>query len=171
MTRLPDVARELLDTAKERLLLQLEDRGITPQKFFTYLALFFVLWAIYAAYFKAVLDMANYNPDHGGTPLTLSVWNVLKFMVVEGWPFAVVAFFCKSWRSADAARVALAAFVAAEILWCHRLGLNYCPAGLVLCAPLLASAAIGHALGAWRHRNASNRTAHRAGGRGAQRAS
>jgi hypothetical protein len=130
--------------------------GITPQKLFSYLALFFVLWAIYAAYFKAVLDMLIYNHDHGDIPLTPSVWNLLKFTVVEGWPFALIAFFSKSWSSTDAARVALAAFVAAEILWCNRLGLHYCPAGLVFSAPLLASAAIGHALGAWRHRSTSN---------------
>lgn len=65
-----------------------------------------------------------------------------------------MAFIYKGWTSVDAARVALAAFVASEILWCNRLGLQTCPASLVFMLPLLASAVIGRALGAWRHQRA-----------------
>jgi hypothetical protein len=156
MTLILEVVEALLDRVKNQFLQKLEDLGMTAQKAFVYLGFFLVLWMLYASYFKATLDAAVYQHEHGELPFTLSLWNVLKFTIVEGWPFAVVAFFYRSWNSADAARVAFVAFVAAEILWCNRLGLNYCPLGLVLMLPLLAAAAIGHVLGVWR-RNASKR--------------
>ena len=119
------------------------------------LLLFIVLFATYQYYmgwlFGAMVDSAT---GKSSEPIVkdsmLQFPALLKFFLITGWPFAVLAFVFKDWNSTDAARVAFPTFAAVSAIELHHYGLNQCPRVLVLSVPFLATAAIGHAIGAMR---------------------
>jgi hypothetical protein len=128
-------------------------RHLSILKLTVHLVFFIVLWGIYAKYFKAFLDLLYVNSGTAG--ISLGFWSIFRFVLIHGLPFGVVSFLYRDWNGSDAAGASLAAFIAAEILWCNRLGLSYCASGLLIMPPLLASAAIGHVIGGLLHQRLS----------------
>jgi len=119
------------------------------------LLLFTVMFFTYRHYIYGLLRLMVQPATGNNEPIDVNSWLtfpvLLKFFLINGWPFALLAFFDKDWSSANAAKVAFPAFAIASANAIHHFGLHQCPRILVLSAPFLAVAAISHALGAWRH--------------------
>jgi hypothetical protein len=111
--------------------------------------MFGVLSAIYVVYLADFLHAAEAGWPEGMQILRFG--HLVSFVAFAGWPFTAMRGLIPSWTIREAANVAMAAFAAAAVIWLHRYGLQACLLGLaMLFAPLLVSAAIGHALGCLR---------------------
>ena len=118
-----------------------EEYGITGRKVFQYLGLFGVLVVIDSIYLKGLID----GPDE----ITLGA--LAKLCLVSALPFGVLAFFDKTWRSRDAAPIALGAWAAVFWFFTLRFGAGCPPMAALLFAPLVFSALVGHTVGTLRH--------------------
>lgn len=118
------------------------------------LALFFIVFVTYKYYMSAFLGAMMKAAETNSGIDTDSWWKfstLLKFVFFNSWPFAALAFFNKDWSSTDATKVAFPAFALASAVALHHYGLNQCPRVLVFSVPFLGAAALGHAMGGWRH--------------------
>ncbi len=74
---------------------------------------------------------------------------LLKFLVLTGWPFVLLACLDDTWSSKDAGRVFLAAFLATNAYWMHKYHHSFCPYSFAFeIFPYVFSASVGHAIGA-----------------------
>ena len=123
----------------------LEHSRYSGEQLIGYAVLFPVLFLIYSIYLNGIVE-----PKHEGViPFDLSfLFTIIKLTIFAGWPFGVIARLDSSWRSEDAARMAIASFMAASVLWLHRYHLHACGLGLTLLfAPAVFSALVFHSLG------------------------
>jgi len=120
--------------------------GITGDKVFLYLVLFFVLVVIYSIYLKGVIE----GPHE--VELGALAWPLARLCVISAVPFAVLACSNAPWRSSDAAPVSLVAWTAVF----GGFSLKYpgqCPfAAFLLFVPLVLSALAGHTVGTLCHK-------------------
>ena len=116
------------------------DYGLTPRKILEYAGLFCLLAVIYTIYLYGILK----EPDE------LDLARVGRFCVISAVPFGVLAFFDASWRSRDAAPVALGAWVAVFLGFSEKYGGGCPPTAAFLFTPLVFSALVAHVMGAFR---------------------
>src|SRR5919109_3050269 len=108
--------------------------------------LFVVLLVTYALYMQSVVDAGNATvPPDLLRPL-------LKFCLISGAPFAVLAFADRDWASELAAPVALSAWATVFGYFAYKYGPVVPTECALLFLPLMLSALTAHAIGARRHR-------------------
>ncbi|HEV3216792.1 MAG TPA: hypothetical protein VGZ27_13760 [Vicinamibacterales bacterium] len=94
---------------------------------------------------------------HGPRVIEISdvTWSLAKYCLISGAPFAVLAVVDRQWRSANAAPVALAAWVAVFWFISRKYGSNGCPLAFALFfIPLVFSALLAHRIGRLRQSTA-----------------
>ena len=112
------------------------------------LGLLMILGIIYSVYLRELWSV----PVCRDVALDFSYLLVLlKFLVLTGWPFALMAFLDETWSSKDAGRVFLAAFITTNAFWMHKYHHRFCPFSFAFeIFPYVFSASVAHAIGAWR---------------------
>jgi hypothetical protein len=113
--------------------------------------LLLVLGIIYSVYLKALWSIPVCRVVELDAAYLLVL---LKFLMLTGWPFALLAFLDDSWRSKDAGRIFLAAFLTANAYWMHKYHHSFCQYSFAFeIFPYVFSALVGHAIGAAVHLN------------------
>jgi uncharacterized membrane protein len=135
------------DYAELRMVGLQEEYGITQRKVLEYLGLFCVLTVVYAIYLQGIIHgvIEGRNEVQSLGPL---MWPLLKFCVISALPFGALAFADETWRSSDAAPVALGAWMAVFAFFTSKYGEGCPSAAALLFLPLVFSALVAHALGA-----------------------
>jgi hypothetical protein len=110
--------------------------------------LLLILGTVYSFYLRALWSV----PTCREVVINLGYSLVLlKFLAFTGWPFALVAFLDETWSSQNAGRVFLTAFITTNTFWMHKYHHQFCPFSFAFeIFPYVFSAAVGHAIGAWR---------------------
>lgn len=146
--------REPLKAFPARVAEKIESLGVSPKKALEYVALFVVLGTIYycdltRGYKEGTCSTEDRVIYFFDLPLIF-----LKHFLYTAWPFALMAFFDRTWRSQDAGNVFLAAYIGANVVWYHHTGCGFCIlAASFRTIPFVFCALIAHGLGAWRHRS------------------
>jgi hypothetical protein len=132
---------------KERVATFCEDHPtITRRTVFQSAGLFVILVVIYAIYLQGIVD----GMISGPRVIALSdlMWPLAKYCLISGAPFAVLASADREWQSANAAPVALAAWVAVFWFVSRKYGSEGCPVAFALLfIPLVFSALTAHKIG------------------------
>jgi hypothetical protein len=127
-----------------------EALGESQKKAFEYLVLFIALSVCYSCYLKS----SYHNASCSTSPMVVSInmallLPILKFLLINGWPCALLASLDGAWRGKDSAQVALATYAATNMFWIHKYGGNYCPYSVAFwLTPYSLSAVAGHGVGA-----------------------
>jgi hypothetical protein len=110
--------------------------------------LFVILGTIYSFYLQKLWSV----PACADVVIDVSYGLVLlKFIVLTGWPFALLPFLDETWTSKDAGRVFLVAFVTTNVFWMHKYHHNFCPFSFAFeVFPYVFSAIVGNATGTFR---------------------
>jgi hypothetical protein len=126
---------------------------ITRRTVFQSAGLFVILVIIYSIYLQGIIEgMIN-----GPRVLELSdvMWPLAKYCLISGAPFVVLAAADRQWHSANAAPVALAAWVAVFWFISRKYGSEGCPMAFALFfIPLVFSALAAHKIGRLRQSTA-----------------
>jgi hypothetical protein len=117
--------------------------GVPVPKLVSYGAMFVVLSLIDFTYLQAFTA-----PGDSGT-VVLELPQIAKFVFLTAWPFAAMAVVDDRWSGEDGARIAIAAFITPAAYWFAQCGVGCLAAIMAAFVPFVASAAIGHAIGAW----------------------
>jgi zinc ribbon protein len=115
--------------------------------------LFVILVAIYLIYLQGIIE----GMIHGPRVLELSdvMWPLAEYCLISGAPFAVLAAADRQWQSANAAPVALAAWVAVFWFISRKYGSEGCPMAFAFFfIPLIFSALAAHKIGRLRQSTA-----------------
>jgi hypothetical protein len=130
---------------KDRLA-TFDENHPTMRRVLQYGGLFVTLMIIYAIYLQGIIEgMIENGPDEI-MPGDL-VWALVKFCLISGAPFAVVAYADREWERENVAPVALAAWVAVFGYCARKYGVA-CPAAFALFfLPLVFSAIVAHKIG------------------------
>jgi hypothetical protein len=135
-----------LRTIQAWLTEKIEFLGPFWKRAIEYTAMFTALWIIYSSRIKGSNRCIAITFDFAFT------LQVVKFFLLTGWPFALVACLDTTWRDKDAARVFLAAYIATNVFWIHAGRCGFCPySAPFLMFPYILSALAGHRIGSWRH--------------------
>jgi hypothetical protein len=114
--------------------------GIDGPKIFQYLGLFCVMAVIYSIYLKGLI-----TPGEAPSALMQSI---ASFCLISASPFAMLACSRQAWHSTDAAHVSVVAWGAVYYAFSLKYG-RECPvAAVLLFAPFVLTALLGHTLGA-----------------------
>jgi len=121
------------------------ERRISQRKVFQYLGLFSVLVFIYAISLSRYLKFILAAPAISG--LGDLMRPLVTFCTLSAFPFAVVAYSDKSWRSSDAAPVCAAAWAMVAAAFMHKYHTDCVPLVAAPFVPFIASALVAHGAG------------------------
>src|SRR5215469_16993465 len=93
--------------------------SMTRKKALEYLGMFAVLTVIYYCYFVRDAKVNASSPIIEIAPGQI-IPLMVRFLVLTGWPFTLMAFFDSTWRSKDAGNVFLYAWLATNLLWYYK---------------------------------------------------
>ena len=136
-----DSRADIKDDLQSMAVQMKEDHGLTQRKVLEYVGLFCILAVIYTMYLKGILD----------GPEELDLGRVGRFCLISAVPFGVLAFFDASWRSRDAAPIALGAWAVVFESVSMKYGGGCPPSAAFFFTPLVFSALVAHRMGAFRH--------------------
>jgi hypothetical protein len=141
-------AFETATDLRARIADRLQSMDPLPRKTFESLALFVILGTIYSVYLQALWSI----PICRNVSLDFAyVLVLLKFLVLTGWPFALMALLDETWASNDAGRVFLATFITTNAFWMHKYSHTFCPFSFAFeIFPYIFSAMVAHAIGSRR---------------------
>jgi hypothetical protein len=125
---------------------------VSQKKALEYAGLFTLLTAIYYCSFGSV---AKTDISSLGAQMTFFQVSsmTLKAFLFTGWPFVLLAYFDRAWRSRDAGTVLVASYIATNILLYHKTGYDFCLFATSLqIIPYIFVAWAAHGLGALRFR-------------------
>ena len=135
-------------------------KALLPENLFFAFLLFIVLFITYDYYvgwiLKQFVNISIGKTDSSILEANIDTWlkipHLLKFFLITGWPYALLAFIDKDWRYKDASKIGSMAWLGAFLLLIHQYGLNACPLGVLgMGIPFFMSGCLAHALGTWRH--------------------
>jgi hypothetical protein len=139
---------------KDRVATFGEDHpAITRRTVLQSAGLFVILVVIYSTYLQGIIE----GMIHGPRVLEVSdvMWPLAKYCLISGAPFVVLAAADRHWQSANAAPVALAAWVAVFWFISRKYGSDGCPMAFALFfIPLVFSALAAHKIGRLRRSTA-----------------
>lgn len=123
--------------------------GEFQKKAFEYLILFLVLSIVYSIYLSSSLDRTSCPNQPSIVYFDLSLLlPVLKFLLITGWPCAVLAAVDATWRGKDSAYVSLFTYATDNVFWIHHYGGGYCIYCVIFgLVAYTFSAGIGHGMG------------------------
>jgi len=145
-----DSSKDSLNPFQALMADQPGDGGEFRKRLWEYPSLFFILSLCYSWYLKDSLNQAGCSS--GGIEIDFDfalLLAIVKFVLLTGWPCALVAMLDSTWRSKDAWPVVLSTYLATCAFWIHKYGGGYCPKCVIFgLVGYLFSASIGHEIGA-----------------------
>jgi hypothetical protein len=136
---------DALNPLRASLAEKFESLGEFQKKAFEHPLLFLALAVVYSFYLKS--SLCPTGPRAVIIDLNLLL-PVLKFLLITGWPCAVLASLDTTWEGKHSAFVSLSAYTVANAFWLHKYGVGFCPYSYIFgLVGYTFSAGIGHGIG------------------------